>query len=171
MKNDPQSSPSKPPLNIAGRLWKIVMGLFLVGIGIVFVQYLWGSYQRAALMNTWVETPCVIETAQIDDSELNQRGVTKYILEVTFGYEFEGQSYVSNRLKRLKVEGSDPKKITQKLKEFPAGTETACYVNPDDPAFAVLKKDSKAGLYTIWFPCLIIVGGGGMILTALFRRS
>ena len=36
---------------------------------------------------------------------------------------------------------------------------------------AVLKKDTKAALFSIWFPCLFIVGGAGMILSALFRRN
>ncbi len=170
MKKETPPSPPKPPLNIAGRLWKIAIALVLISVGTVFVQYLWGSYQRASLMNHWVETPCAIQTSEADDSTLNQRGNPKYIVDITYRYEFDGQPYVGDKLKRLPVEASDPRKVKQKLKEFPAGRETVCYVNPDDPHFAVLIKDSKAGLYSIWFPCLFIVGGAGIILSALFRR-
>ena len=121
-------------------------------------------------MNDWVKTPCTIQTSEADDTTRNQRGDPKYILEITYHYEFDGTPYVGDRLKRLPVEGSDPRKVNLKLKEYPAGRETVCYVDPDEPDFAVLKKDSKAGLYSIWFPCLFIIGGAGIMLSALFRR-
>lgn len=171
MKNDSSSNHSKTPLSLAGRIWKAFLGLGIAIAGLVFAQYLWGSYERAASMDSWIEVPCIIEATDIDDSQLNQRGVPKYILTVTYRYSHEGKERTSNRIKRLPTEGSDPRKVKTKEKEYPVGTEAVCYVKPDDPDFAILKKDSKAGLYSIWFPCLFIVGGAGMILSALFRRN
>ena len=171
MKNDSSSNHSKTPLNLAGRIWKAFLGLGIAIAGLVFAQYLWGSYERAASMDSWIEVPCIIEATDIDDSQLNQRGVPKYILTVTYRYSHEGKERTSNRVKRLPTEGSDPRKVKTKEKQYPVGTEAVCYVKPDDPDFAILKKDSKAGLYSIWFPCLFIVGGAGMILSALFRRN
>jgi len=147
------------------------MGLGITLVGWVFAQYLWGSYERAAVMNNWVETPCMVEATHIDDTQLNQRGVPKYILTITYRYEFEGQEHTSDRYKRLPTEASDPRKVKAKEKKYPVGEASICYVNPEDSDFAVLKKDSKAGLYSIWFPGLFIVGGAGMIITAIFRRS
>jgi hypothetical protein len=46
-----------------------------------------------------------------------------------------------------------------------------CWLDPDLPEMVVLKKDSKAALYTIWFPFLFIIGAVGMIYSALFRRT
>ena len=171
MKNDSSSDTSKPPINLAGRIWTAIMGLGIAFVGWVFVQYLWGSYERAAVMNDWVETPCLVEATHIDDTELNQRGVPKYILTITYRYTFDGKERTSDRYKRLPTESSDPRKVKAKEKKYPVGEESVCYVNPEDPDFAVLRKDSKAGLYSIWFPCLFIVGGAGMILTAIFRRA
>lgn len=171
MKNDSSSNHSKTPLNLAGRIWKAFLGLGIAIAGWVFAQYLWGSYERAAMMDSWIEVPCIIEATDIDDSQLNQRGVPKYILTVTYRYSHEGKERTSNRVKRLPTEGSDPRKVKTKERQYPVGTEAVCYVKPDDPDFAILKKDSKAGLYSIWFPCLFIVGGAGMILSALFRRN
>jgi hypothetical protein len=39
---------------------------------------------------------------------------------------------------------------------------TTCRVHPRDPDFAVLKPDSLAPGYSIWFPALFVVGGLGM---------
>jgi len=171
VKNDSSSNTPKPPVNLAGRIWKAFLGLGIAIAGWVFALYLWGSYERAAVMDSWIEVPCLIEATNIDDSQLNQRGVPKYILTVTYRYTFDGKEHTSDRYKRLPTEGSDPRKVKAKEKKYSVGEESVCYVNPEDPDFAVLRKDSKAGLYSIWFPCLFIVGGAGMILTAIFRRA
>lgn len=171
VKNESPPSSSLSPSNLGGRLWKIAVGILLVFAGSIFVDYLWGTYERAAAMDPWVETPCVITSLEADDSRLNQRGMPKYVLAVRYDYEFEGQSYTGKRIKRLPTEASDPRKLKDEIEAFAAGTETVCHVNPDQPSEAVLRKDSKGGLYSIWFPCLFIVGGTGMIVSSLFRRS
>lgn len=157
--------------SIAGRIWKIGMGLVLVLVGGIFVQYLWNAYQRATVMDDWVETPCEIISSGLDDTEVNQKGFPKYILEVEYTYQFEGQSYTGDKARRLPTESSDLKKVGKKLEQYPAGKNTACWVDPDNPEMAVLKKDSKAPLYSIWFPGLFVIGGLGMILTAIFKKS
>ena len=169
VKKDASSPPEKS--NLGGRLWKVGMGTILIIVGSVFVSYLWGSYQRATVMDSWVETTCTITSLNVDDSEVNQRGMPKYILEVEYEFEFAGETHVGDRIKRLPTEASDPRKLKSKIEEYAVDTTTVCYVNPEEPKEAVLKKDTKAALYTIWFPSLFIVGGAGMILSALFRRS
>lgn len=143
------------------------MGLVLIGVGSIFVLYLWNSYRRAATMDAWVEVPCRILSMDVDDSELNQRGMPKYIFRVSYQYEFNGVTYTGSRLKRLSTEVSDPRKLKKSIKNYQVGTETICHVDPEAPGMAVLKKDTKAALYSIWFPCLFIVGGAGMILSAI----
>lgn len=147
------------------------MGLILIAVAWALVTYLWGSYQRAAQMDGWVEVPCRIETLEVDDTQRNQRGMPKYLLEVTYRYQWNGHDYIGNRIKRLPTEASDPRKLKGKIEAYAVGTETVCYLDPDAPELVVLKKDSKAALYTIWFPCLFIVGGAGMIFSALFGRK
>jgi len=147
------------------------MGLILVGVGSIFVSYLWKSHLRGAQMDVWTEVPCQIETVSVDDTEVNQRGMPKYILEITYRYEFNDRKYLGNRIKRLSTEVSDPRKLKGKLEAYPVGAETVCYLDPDAPERVVLIKDSKAALYSIWFPCLFIVGGAGMVFSALFRKK
>lgn len=145
------------------------MGSLLIAAGWIFVTYLWNAYLRAAQMDEWVEVPCRIETVRVDDTQKNQRGMPKYLLEVTYRYQWKGHDYMGNRIKRLPTEASDPRKLKSKIETYAAGNETVCYLDPDAPELVVLKKDSKAALYTLWFPCLFIVGGAGMIFSALFR--
>ncbi len=144
------------------------MGLFLIAAGWGGATYLWGSYERAARMNSWVEVPCHIVASEIDGTDANQRGLPKYVARVSYRYEWEGNSYVGERIRRLPVESGERRKIEAIQARYPVGAERTCYVNAEAPEEAVLKKDSKAGLYSIWFPCLFIVGGAGMVGSALF---
>ncbi len=174
MKNDTPSPPpakAKAPHHLGGRLWKILMGLLLIGVGSIFVQYLWHAYLRAAEMDGWIAVPCEIVTMVVDDTERNQRGMTKYVLQVTYDYHYEGKTYTGDRFRRLSLTASDPRKLQGHMEDYAVGTKTVCHVDPAAPENSVIKKDSKAALYTIWFPCLFIVGGAGMIFSALFRRS
>ena len=146
------------------------MGLLLIGVSWILVTYLWNSYLRAARMDGWVEVPCRIESIAIDDTQLNQRGLPKSILKIAYRYQWQGHDYLGERYKRLPTEASDPRKLKGRLEQYPAGTETVCHLDPDAPGLAVLKKDSKAALYTLWFPGLFIVGGAGMIWSAVVGR-
>lgn len=173
MKNDPPAPSTRPPSprDLGGRIWKCVIALILIGVSWALVLYLWRSYMRAAEMDAWVEAPCRIESISIDDTQRNQRGMPKYLLNVTYRYQWNGQDYLGNRLKRLPTEASDPKKLKKMIERYPVGTETVCWLDPDLAENVVLKKDSKAALYTIWFPFVFIIGGAGMIVSALFRRQ
>jgi hypothetical protein len=52
---------------------------------------------------------------------------------------------------------------------FDSGREVTCYVNPGNPADAILLKPTKAPGYTVWFPGLFVVGGLGMCVVAIRR--
>ena len=173
MKNDTTTQPATTPAprQFGGRVWKSLMGLLLIGVGSIFVQYLWNAYQRAAKMDAWIEVPCTIVSMDVDDEQLNQRGMPKYVFEVAYNYEFEEKFYTGNLLKRLPTEVSDPRKLKNHIENYAVGAKTVCHVDPAAPENTVLKKDSKAALYAIWFPCLFIVGGAGMIFSALFRKT
>jgi len=158
-------------MNLPGRIWKVVMGVFLIAVASVLVQYLWHSYERAALMDAWQEVSCKITKLDVDDSSRNQRGMTKYLMVVAYDYQFDGKEFTGSKIKLLPTEASDPRKLKKKIEAYAEGTDTTCYVNPQTPTEAVLKKDSKAALYSIWFPFLFIVGGLGMIFSALFRKN
>lgn len=48
------------------------------------------------------------------------------------------------------------------VERYPVGSEDTCWVNPQNPKQTVLKHNSKAVLYTIWFPGLFVIAGLGI---------
>jgi hypothetical protein len=73
-------------------------------------------------------------------------------------------------VKRVEGRSSHKEGTEERLEQYPVGKEVTAYVNPADPEFAILEHSSKAALYSIWFPCLFMVGGVGMIISALRKK-
>lgn len=145
------------------------IGLSLMAMGALFVSYLWGSYKRATKMDSWVETPCIIEKSELAEAGLTQHYAPKFEPNVSYQYTFDGQEFTGDKIQRLKKGSPDKKKIERLVEKYPIG-EATCYVDPKDPKVAVLKKDTKAALYSIWFPSLFFLGGLGILLSQ-FRRG
>ncbi len=92
----------------------------------------------------------------------------EYRQNLTFGYEWKGQAYTGTHLTlRDNPWSSKRELVEQRLEELPLGAETTCRVNPASPEIAVLKPDSLAPGYSIWFPCLFVIGGLGISIRAM----
>jgi hypothetical protein len=152
------------------RLWNAGLGLMIAAAGAFFCWFLWKNHQIARLMDAWIETPCEILVSEIDDRALTQHGATKYTLTLLYRYEWNGDFYRSGRVRRHPIASTGREKVERWAERFPAGTRSTCRVNPRNPAESQLVPDSKAALYSIWFPGLFVVGGLGIAIGGLFRR-
>lgn len=143
------------------------MGLFLALAGLLFTVVLWRSYQRAMETRAWIETPCRIVSSVVLSEHPTPHSPMAYRLGLQYEYEFKGERHIGTKVKR--VEGESPHKDTIEAlaDEYPAGKKTTCFVNPTQPAEAILQHATKAALYTIWFPLLFVFGGGMMAWRAL----
>ncbi|MEM7011622.1 MAG: DUF3592 domain-containing protein [Verrucomicrobiota bacterium] len=159
------------PNSIAGRVWKASMGLFLVGIGSLFVWYLWASYQKAKAMDTWLETPALMLRSEVIDIQSTPQSNQEYLAQVRYQYEIDGKTYESELLKLADGPSASQGKIARKIESYPNGAMVTAWVNPDDPNQSVLKRNTKAALYTIWFPLLFVIGGLGMMLSSVTPSS
>ena len=86
-----------------------------------------------------------------------------YRFHVAYEYEFGGQRYTSDRFKPVDGPTSHVDRAKARLAQFPSGKAVVCYVDPGDPSEALLKRGSKAPLYSIWFPALFVLGGLGIM--------
>jgi hypothetical protein len=140
-------------------------------MGAFFCVYLWRDFQSAKETDRWIEIPCEIVVSAIDDSGRTQHDGVKYQLEIRYRYRFGETDYLGEKMNRYRpVASGDPDKTGSVQRSYPVGSKTVCFVNPDDPADAILKRDSKAALYSIWFPMLFVVGGIGIAVSG-FRRN
>lgn len=156
--------------NKAGAIYLAGIGLAIALVGAVFVYLLWGSFMKAKATREWTETSCLIIQSKV--KERSEEHISKeYQWGVEYNYDFEGKPY-SSKLYTLRGSKwtSRRDEVKALMEEFPKDGKAICFVNPADPSRAILKHDSKAGGYSIWFPMLFVIGGLGIAFSAL-RKS
>jgi hypothetical protein len=131
---------------------------------------MWRSYARAKGMTSWPKVPCLILQSSVEEQRIGTTVAPEYRLQVLYCYDFDGSPYES-RLWSLR--GSMPRNDRATVEElvatYSSGSMTQCWVNPRQPSQAVLKLDTRAAGYTLWFPGLFLLGGMGMIVGAWKR--
>lgn len=152
------------------RLFPIFLGLLVAAIGFAFAYWMLAGYQKVAATYKWPEVPCTIMHSAIVEDTRVPNAVPDYRIDVLFQYEFAGETRTSERVETRVRRVKETDKLEGLYKTIPIGTKTVCYVNPEDPDFAILKRNSKAALYTIWFPGLFIVGGLGVAIAAIRKK-
>jgi hypothetical protein len=174
-------SPSQPlpakPTRRGSLIGGLLIGGSLAAMGVLFCSLLWKSYSRAMETRGWAETPCAITAAWIGEEPFAVYDRTpSYKVEVRYKYELHGESFTGTKIRRVDGRTRKKDKVDALLERYPAGLNTVCYVNPAEPTTAILKHETKAALYSIWFPALFVVGGIGIAIGAVvravrFRRS
>lgn len=105
----------------------------LIGLGVLALAMV--TAMNAWKAQSWTQTPCKILTAEITES--NDDDGTSYSADFTYAYEFEGVNHVGDRDGIIGFSGSRSY-AKDRLRSLPVGTETHCWVDPNEPASAVL---------------------------------
>ena len=154
----------------AGSRWLAFLGIVLAILGAVFTGVLWHSWQLAEETRSWVETPAKVLSSQVIPDQATPNSPTKYRVVVRYQYNFGGAVYHTERIRRSDGPKNDREDAEALREEYTPGQALTCWVNPEDPAYAVLKHDNRAALYSIWFP-LLFFGGGLRMVWGVMRRK
>jgi Protein of unknown function (DUF3592) len=161
-----------PKSTLGGRLFLIAIGLSLVVVGSLFILLMGRSFLRAKAMRTWPQIPCVILTSEVEERRNDPDSAAEFRHLIRYGYEYRSRPYIADHLTLRGSPWSSRKaELEAKIASYPAGKTTICYVDPAHPEFAVLKPDSLAPGYAIWFPALFVVGGLGIAIQATLKFS
>jgi hypothetical protein len=173
-----QPTENSPPLRTpaprssAGRWYLAILGLTLALIGGVFVWLMGRSFLRAREMRAWPEVACVILSSELVERRHDENSRLQFRHELSFGYTWKGEARTGDHLTLRGSPWASSRELAEaRTAEFPVGMTTTCHVDPADPDFAVLKTDSLAPGYSIWFPALFVIGGLGITFRAAAGRS
>jgi hypothetical protein len=155
---------------VSATVFTVGFGVLLMAMGALFVRLLWDDYQAAARQHRFTEVPCEILLSQVDEQMPVPDAPLSYHPLVKYRYTYQGQSYESEQIKSSPSRTNHEAKAQAVVAQYPLGLGAVCYVDPDHPTYSLLKRKTKASLYTIWFPALFVVGGLGMVLSALRSR-
>ncbi len=164
-----QQTPKQVRSGNSGRWFLAGLGLVLACMGALFVWLLGRSFLRAYEMRSWPEVPCVILSSEVAERIHDPQSSPEYRHEVSFGYQWKEHAFTGDHLTlRGSPWSSQQEEVMKKAAEYPVRANMTCHIDPAHPEFAVLKTESLAPGYSIWFPGLFVVGGLGIALRALF---
>jgi hypothetical protein len=151
-------------------LFLILLGLIVAAFGGVFTVLLWNSYQSAVDQRSWPKVEAVVLSSEAVEYQHDEFSPKEYQLEILYGYEWKGDRMTGERYEmRGNPKYKDRAKIERLAKSLPAGKRTRIFVDPEDPTFTILKLDTKAAGYSIWFPLLFVAGGLGIAVRAVWN--
>ena len=136
-----------------------------LGFGAFFAVPAWHVFQARA----WTPVPCEIleshvETHPGDDNDT-------YSIEVRYRYEVAGRSYTSDRYTFLGGSSSGRESKQRVVDSLPAGARTTCWVDPEDPSQAALKRGFTLEYLFILLPLIFVaVGAGGIVFSVAGMR-
>ena len=154
----------------SGLIGGLLLGSVLAGMGGFFVFALLAfGYFKAAEMQNWIETPCKILKAAVVTTRAtpNSPGLSLTSWTSCSSTRLTVWTHQSTNYRKIAQRSAHRSRIQKIVDRLPAGTTTVCFVKPGDPTTAVLKKDTRAVGYTIWFPGLFVIGGIGIMAASV----
>jgi hypothetical protein len=146
----------------------VMLGLVIAGVGGLFTWLMGMSYMRAVEQRTWPQVEGVVLSSEIEKYKHDDFSPMEYRMNILYGYEWKGESRTGERYGfRGNPKYNKRNKIAGLVAASPVGKKITVYVNPADVNFTMLKPDSKAAGYSIWFPMLFVIGGLGIALRAV----
>ncbi len=153
----------------AGCLAAFFSIFLLAGLGIMVPFFLLPMYQGWSASH-WIETGCHIEYIEVR-SHAGDDGST-YSVDVLFSYQIGGETYKSSRYSFFGGSDSDYSDKKAFVDAHPAGTETTCFVNPDEPLDAVLVRDNYGMAWFALIPgVFVLVGAAGLLWSLSMLRK
>jgi len=108
----------------------------------------------------WTVTPCrILSSAVIEHPGKS----TTYSIDITYRYQVAGQNFQSNRYDFTVGSTNDRDWREQVVQQDRAGTQTVCYVNPQNPAEAVLSRGYESNTASLIVPLVFSLVGLGML--------
>jgi hypothetical protein len=141
-----------------------LFGVFaLVGAGMLYPLGI-KPIARTIAAESWVATPCKVLRAEVRDHDSDDG--TTYSVYILYQYEFQGQTYKSDRYEFVGGSSSGYKGKARVVEQYKTAANPVCYVNPENPSDAVLKRGFHAKLLLALFPLpFLLIGVGGLVAT------
>jgi hypothetical protein len=156
----------------AGAWYLTAVGLALCLIAALFLWLMGRSYLRARDMTQWPQVPCLILRSEVAERRIAENVAPDYRFAVLYRYGFAGRDFESDRWSlRGSMPRSEASAVEELVQQYPVGSTQTCWVNPKQPEIALLKLDSRAAGYSLWFPGLFFLGGLGMMIGAWKKSS
>jgi hypothetical protein len=161
----PKTPQSKTAGKISPKRFLFVFGLVFMAVGLVASYFLLvRPLAKIHDARGWVETPCTIKSAEVK-SHSSDDGTT-YSIEIVYGYNFEGIRHEADQYDFIGGSSSGRRGKQEVVNRYRKAANPVCYVNPEDPAEAVLQRDLTWKNALGLFPLPFLAVGIGVLIYA-----
>jgi hypothetical protein len=144
----------------------------LAGVGSLYYVIV-GPLLSMRAAADWAEVPCIIRESSVEHHTGGRVGDTDkgfYSIRVKYDYRYKGQEYTSERYDLYDISTGEVEWKKAVVKKIPPGTETICFVNPDNPSEAVLSRARNVGYVTAIPGVLFLLLGLFCVYLLIFGR-
>lgn len=158
---EPRPLSAKPGANAGPGCLILFFSVFLLaGLAATYAMLLRPAL-RILTARSWREVPCVVLSSRVvghSDSD-----GTTYSVDILYSFAVDGRELKANRYSFMTGSSSGYDGKAAIVRRYPPGRRTVCYVNPNDPADAVLTRDATPDIWFGLLPLIFVaVGGGGI---------
>jgi hypothetical protein len=157
------------PDNTAKQSRRVNWGMLLFGLPFsAFALYIgyaiqWSEQKQsdaAARFEPVLATILEAKVAQTSQRASNSGSPSRsYQPHIRYEYQFDGQTYRSTTFSYLGPASADRDDMRRIVERYPPGSRQAAYVNPDNPAEAVLHRGLESSPGALWLPALFLLVG------------
>lgn len=147
--------------NSAGAGCGCIFFSFFLVLGSVGVFFIGSEALEQSAVESWDRVTCQVVDMTLPDKP-------PYDLKLTYEYEYEGETYSSNAVKRNqeKYIFDDYNELMKKYHELSETESATCYVNPENPEESALMTESVWFAFFIIIPLIFaVIGLGGIIFS------
>ncbi len=136
---------------------------FLVASSFLAMHFFLNPLMRFLQVKNWSPTHCTIVEFGTDQKDR---------LACMFRYVADGKTFSSDDYGPARNDIDNKDSIKRLSEKFPVGSTATCYVNPADPAEAVLFRDLPASSWMSLMPLVfVIVAVGWTVWANVLRRD
>jgi hypothetical protein len=135
------------------------------------VIVMWSAPGVLAVWKTeyWQENSCTIITSEVI-VEKKEDGMTRHP-NIRYSYTIDGHRYESSVIDVFWTPINGGLNAQEIVNDFPAGKETACWINPKNREVAALQRGWQPMHYVAFLPLTLLIPGMAMIIAAFWKKS
>lgn len=137
----------------------VLFGLVFGGMGLLFTVVFGRMILAEVATRQWAETPCRVLSCEI---VIEPQRDDPFRIEARYTYDFAGRTYESDRY-ALQEKWSDRyEALALQRRRVTSPEPPVCWVNPAEPAEAVLHRESLASSLFLLIPLLFVAIGAAI---------
>lgn len=150
------------------RILSFVIGAGFLALGLI-ITVAWSLPGILAVRDTthWQEIPCTIVTSEVL-REQREEGLMRYP-DIRYHYEYHGRGYESDVVDVFWTSINGGMNAQEVVRQFSAGETVPCWVNPQNPDEAALRRGWQGVHNVAFLPLVLIVPGLVLMVLARWR--